>query len=72
MSNESDFSTTTTELAANTTMSQTEDSTVEMATLTIAPGGVQEIFLQTPVAQGIAGVFAFAAILVTCHHVCKV
>lgn len=69
MSNESDFSTITTELAANTTMSQTEDSTVEMATLTTAPGGVQEIFLQTPVAQGIAGVFAFAAILVTCHHI---
>lgn len=28
------------------------------------------IFLQTKAAQGIAGTFAFAAILITCHQVC--
>ena len=30
---------------------------------------IQPIFLQTSVAQGIAGTFAFAALLITCHQV---
>ena len=30
---------------------------------------VPPIFLQTPAAQGVAGVFAFAALLITCHQV---
>jgi len=32
-------------------------------------GHMSKIFLQTPAAQGIAGVFAFTAMLVTCHQV---
>lgn len=32
-------------------------------------GHMSKIFLQTPAAQGIAGVFAFAAMLVTCHQI---
>jgi hypothetical protein len=31
---------------------------------------VPKIFLQTSVAQGIAGVFAFAAMIITCWQVC--
>ena len=34
-------------------------------------GHMSKIFLQTPAAQGIAGVFAFMAMLVTCHQVSR-
>ena len=67
MSNESNDS--TSETLTSSIMSQSESTSLITVFTTSLPGTMQSIFLQTPVAQAIAGVFAFAAILVTCHHV---
>lgn len=41
------------------------DETITVPTIHHVP----KIFLQTPAAQGIAGVFAFAAMIITCWQV---
>lgn len=52
-------------------LSTTEESPMPSPSENITlPGG--KIFLQTAAAQGIAGFFAFAAIIVTCHQVSSV
>lgn len=47
-------------IAANTTLLTTTSNPTELQPL---------IFLQTKAAQGLAGTFAFAAILITCHQI---
>ena len=50
-------------------MSDIDDSPSSDVTVTPALHHVPKIFLQTSAAQGIAGVFAFMAMIVTCWQV---
>jgi hypothetical protein len=57
-------------LAASSEVSTSGNSTTEWPTnSTSQPEHFSAIFLQTAAAQGIAGVFAFSALLITCYHV---
>ena len=59
--------------AGNTTPTPTTTTTLNMTTTTEADnrtiGHLDKIFLQTTAAQGIAGAFTFAAILITTYQV---
>lgn len=55
--------------ASNDSSTPTTDSGVTMDFTTGVRRHMSKIFLQTSMAQGIAGIFAFAAMMVTCWQV---
>lgn len=66
---------TSTESVVNTSMERVVTSTSTVATTTVAshilPRALTEpVFLQTKAAQGIAGIFVWAALFITCQQVC--